>query len=60
MFLIYEIKFSRVFFEVIKCYIFFKKEMYLILLLNISFRMLFLIFIRMKYFVFFFIIMNEF
>lgn len=54
MFLIYEIKFSRVFFEVIKCYIFFKKEMYLILLLNISFRMLFLIFYTYEIFCFFF------
>lgn len=44
MFPIHEIKFSRVLFEVTKCHTFFKKEMHLILLLNISPRMLFLIF----------------
>lgn len=57
MFLIYEIKFSCVFFEVIKCYIFFKKEMYLILLLNISFCMLFLIFYMYEIFCFFFLLL---
>lgn len=59
MFPIHEIKFSRVLFEVTKCHTFFKKEMHLILLLNISPRMLFLTFTRMKHPVFFFIIMNE-
>lgn len=55
MFPIHEIKFSRVLFEVTKCHTFFKKEMHLILLLNVisnlshAWNILF----------FFFIIMNE-
>lgn len=60
MFPIHEIKFSRVLFEVTKCHTFFKKEMHLILLLNISPRMLFLIFhTHETSCFFFFIIMNE-
>lgn len=59
MFPIHEIKFSRVLFEVTKCHTFFKKEMHLILLLNISPRMLFLIFHTHETSCFFFFIMNE-
>lgn len=57
MFPIHEIKFSRVLFEVTKCHTFFKKEMHLILLLNISPRMLFLIFHTHETSCFFFLLL---